>query len=62
MKKTKRASSRSEAEKLDEIIRLLQLTAALDMWSMGVKQQQIAKNLGIATATVNSLLKGIEKP
>lgn len=61
MKKAKRTSSHTDSERLDEVIRLLQLSAAIELYRAGVTQKQIGKNLGIATASVNSMLKGIQK-
>jgi predicted transcriptional regulator len=48
-------------EKLDQAIDLLKHLLALELAREGVPRQAIAKHLGVANATVGSLLKGVKK-
>ena len=48
-------------EKLDTVIELLQHLLALQLAERGVKQVDIGKHLGVATATVSKLLKGVKR-
>lgn len=64
MKSTKRTKSvvnRTDSEKLDEIVRLLQFSIAIELSKSGVTQQQIATSLGIAKLSVNKMLQGVVK-
>ena len=54
----RKKSAKTESEKLDTLIALTQTMVAIELSKGGVPQAQIAKTLGIATATVNNLLKG----
>jgi predicted transcriptional regulator len=58
---TKKATPKTEKEKLDEVIRLLQIFNAIQLHKDGVTQEQIGKTLGIAKASVNQMLKGTKK-
>ena len=58
---SKKTAPKTDSEKLDEIIRLLKLSNALELQKLGVPQQQIAKTIGTATAAINQMLKGINK-
>ena len=49
------------SEKYDRIILLLEKLVAIELFRLDVKQAEIGKHLGIATAKVNSMLKGIGK-
>lgn len=59
--RAKRTASRSDSEKLEEIIRLQQFSIAIELYRAGVTQKQIGKSLGIATVSVNQMLKGFDK-
>jgi predicted transcriptional regulator len=48
-------------QKLDTIIGLLQHLLALELAKGGVPQQEIAKHIHVATATVVKLLKGVKR-
>jgi len=63
VKKTgkRKTTPKTDLDKLDEIIRLLQILVASNLNTSGVKQAEIAKKLGIATASVNQILKGANK-
>jgi predicted transcriptional regulator len=43
------------------VVALLQNLLALELWRAGVSQAEIGKRLGIATATVNKMLKGVSR-
>lgn len=58
-KRAKRATARTDSEKLDEIVRLLQFSVAIELARSGSTQQQIATALGIAKATVNKMLQSV---
>lgn len=60
-KRTKTVTQRTDTEKLDEIIRLLQFNVAIELMKLGLSQQQIAKSLGVATVAVNNMLKGAKR-
>lgn len=45
---------------LDKLVILMQHSVAIQLAALGVSQALIAKKLGIATATVNAMLKGID--
>lgn len=49
---------KTDSEKLDTMIGLLKTLVALELSKGGVKQVKIGKMLGIATGTVNSMIKG----
>jgi hypothetical protein len=51
----------STDEKLDKAIELLKHLLALELAREGVPRQTIAKHIGVATATVGGMLKGIRK-
>jgi predicted transcriptional regulator len=57
----KKVAPKTDTEKLDEVIRLLQISNAIQLHKDGVTQEQIGKTLGIAKASVNQVLKGIKK-
>lgn len=46
---------------LNEIKRLLQQQIAIQLYTNGVSQNEIGKNMKIATGTVNHMLKGMKK-
>ncbi len=45
----------------DETINLLRFIVAIELWKSGVSQADIARRLGIATASVNKYVKGLKK-
>lgn len=45
---------------LDEIKRLLQQSIAIQLYKEGATQDEIAKNLKIGKATINSMVRGIK--
>ncbi len=47
-------------EKLDKSIELLKHLLALELAREGVPRQAIAKHIGVATATVGQMLKGVK--
>ncbi len=51
----------STDEKLDKAIELLKHLLALELAREGVPRQAIAKHIGVATATVSEMLKGVKK-
>jgi predicted transcriptional regulator len=56
-----RESGTSLEKKLDVAIGLLQHMLALELAREGVSQQAIAKQLRLATASVNKMLKGTKR-
>jgi predicted transcriptional regulator len=48
-------------DKLDRAIVLLKHLLALELAREGVPRQAIAKHIGVATATVGDMLKGVRK-
>jgi len=48
-------------QRLDRIIELLQLLAALELSRRGATQETIGKSIHVAKATVNNMLVGIKK-
>ncbi len=40
---------------------LLQNLLAIELWRGGISQAEIGKRIGVATGTVNKMLKGISK-
>jgi|GEM_PF-2587410 len=61
VKRTKSVAYRTDSEKLDEIIRLLQISIAIELSKSGSTQQQIATTLGIGKLFVNKMLQGVTK-
>lgn len=53
---------KSEAEKLDVLITLTQTLVALELAKGGLSQPEIGKILGMATGSVNKLMKGYKAP
>lgn len=52
----------SDSKLLEEIKRLLQQLIAIQLYQSGMTQKDISKNLRLATAKVNDMLKGVIKP
>jgi len=55
-----KSGMQSTDEKLDKAIELLKHLLALELAREGVSRQAIAKHIGVATAKVTSMLKGIK--
>jgi predicted transcriptional regulator len=51
----------STDEKLDKAIELMKHLLAIELAREGVSRQVIAKHIGVATATVGQMLKGIKR-
>ena len=45
----------------EKIIELLQRILAVQLYANGASQSLIAKRLGVATATVNEMLRGLKR-
>jgi predicted transcriptional regulator len=56
-----KARNTSTEEKLDKAIELLKHLLALELAREGVSRQVIAKQIGVATATVSEMLKGVKR-
>jgi predicted transcriptional regulator len=56
-----RSPKNSIDDKLDKAIALLKHLLALELAREGVPRQAIAKQIGVATATVGDMLKGVRK-
>ena len=52
--------SSSSVDKSSQIVGLLQQLVAIELLKGGVSQAEIGKRLGIATGSVNKILKGIK--
>lgn len=52
---------KSVEEKLDTVVELLRLLAAIELNGKGVKHEVIGKQLHVAKAKVGQMLKGVEK-
>ncbi|MCJ7459346.1 MAG: hypothetical protein MUP17_10170 [candidate division Zixibacteria bacterium] len=46
---------------LKRIAQLLQNLLAIELWRGGLSQAEITKRLGVATGTVNKMLKGVSQ-
>lgn len=60
-RKKSNSSSNQEFEKIDDIISLLRFSIAVELFKLDLPQQQIAKRLGVAKKSVNTMLQGIKK-
>jgi DNA-binding transcriptional regulator LsrR (DeoR family) len=49
------------SKSLDDIKKLLQQSLAIQLYKGGATQDEIAKNLKITKATINQMVKGINK-
>ena len=58
MAKRRKKLPKSEAEKLDVLISLMQTLVAIELLKGGLSQQEIGKNLGMSVGSVNKLVKG----
>lgn len=54
----KKSKSRDD---LSDIAQLLQNLLAIELWRGGLSQVKIAKRVGVATKTVNGMLKGVSR-
>lgn len=43
------------------LFQVLQTLLAIELWRGGLSQAEIGKRLGVATATVNKMLKGVTR-
>lgn len=50
------------SKRIENIEKSLQHLLALEMFKLDTPQAEIGKQLGIATGSVNKLLKGLKKP
>lgn len=50
------------SKQINNIEKTLQYLLVLELFKLDTSQADIAKQLGIATGSVNKLLKGIKKP
>jgi DNA-directed RNA polymerase specialized sigma subunit len=55
------ARNKKIIEPMNEVIDLLKKLLILELFKMNVSQAEIGKKLGIATITVNKMLKGVNK-
>lgn len=49
---------RSEQEKM---VQFLQNLLAIELWRSGLQQAEIGRRIGVAKATVNKMLKGVQR-
>ena len=55
------AKKQKSVDDLTTIAQLLQNLLAIELWRGGLIQEEITKRLGLATGTVNKMLKGISR-
>ena len=55
------AKKQESVEEQKIIIKLLQNLLAIELWRGGLSQAEIGKRIGVATGTVNKMLKGLSK-
>ena len=51
----------NNSDELKQVSQYLQHLLAIELWRGGVSQAEIGKKLGIATGSVNKLLKGVSR-
>jgi transposase len=56
-----KAGRETVEEKLDKAIDLLKHLLALELAREGIPRKTIAKHIGVATATIGEMLKGVKK-
>ena len=52
---------KTTSDKLDQLIKLNQQLLSVELYKLDVPQDQIARHLGIAKVSINSMLKSIKK-
>jgi hypothetical protein len=57
----KTATQQKELKSPDQVVDLLRMLVAIEMWKYGATQQQIAKRLTVAKSKVVEILSGLEK-
>jgi len=55
------AKKQESVDELKTIVQLLQNLLAIELWRGGLSQAKIGKRIGVATGTVNKMLKGVSK-
>ncbi len=55
------AKTPNSSDDLSSIAQLLQNLLAIELWRGGLSQAEIGKRLGVATGSVNKMLKGVSK-
>ena len=55
------ARAQKPADDMKMIVQSLQNLLAIELWRGGLSQAEIGKRLGVATVTVNKMLKGVSK-
>lgn len=55
------AKKSSSSDSTADISQLLQNLLAIELWRGGLSQAEIGKRLGIATGSVNKMLKGVSR-
>lgn len=55
------AKTIGSSDDLSEIAQLLRNLLAIELWRGGLSQAEIGKRLGVATGSVNKMLKGVSK-
>jgi len=55
------AKSAKGNDELSNIAYLLRSLLAIELWRGGLTQKEIGKRLGIATVSVNTILKGVSR-
>ncbi len=54
--------SKTDSKSIEQVVGLMQNLLAIELWKGGVSQAEIGKRLGIATGSVNKIVKGINRP
>lgn len=55
------AKTSKSSDDLSSIAQLLQNLLTIELWRSGLSQAEIGKRLGIATGSVNKMLKGVSR-
>ena len=55
------AKKKQSVDDVKTISKFLQNLLAIELWRGGLSQAEIGKRVGVATGTVNKMLKGVSK-
>lgn len=55
------AKTSNAGDGFSHVAQLLQNLLAIELWRGGLSQSEIAKRLGVATGSVNKILKGVAR-
>lgn len=55
------AKTSNSGDRFSHVAQSLQNLLAIELWRGGLSQSEIGKRLGVATGTVNKMLKGVAR-